>query len=205
MCFQLDNYDLRIPFYKLRLHRAHLLNVPEFKLPEGYHFSFYEPGDRDAWIEIEKSSKECGTTEEAKSAWDNYFAPYESLLSSRMIFVVTDSGKKIATASAYFDVHGLDPVDSGRLHWVAVHRDYQGRGISRALLSKALNTMSSFDVVHAYCHTSTRNWLACKLYLDLGFVPDNVDEQIGWGIMKTLTNHSALNQFDSVDLCEWLK
>ncbi|MBE6108641.1 MAG: GNAT family N-acetyltransferase [Erysipelotrichaceae bacterium] len=205
MRYHLDNFDLRIPYYKLRLHRPDLINIPVYVLPEGYHYEFYQPGDRDAWIEIEKSSKECSTYEEAIVAWNKYFAPYESLLSSRMIFIVTDSGRKVATASAYFDVHGLDPFDSGRLHWVAVHRDFQGKGLSRPLLSKTMTMMSLLDVAHAYCNTSTRNWVACRLYLDFGFLPENVEEEIGWRIMKTLTNHPVLNQFKEIDLHEWIK
>ena len=49
-----DNHDERIPYYELLLERKDLekLNAP--KLPDGYHFVFYEPGDRDAWIDIDK-------------------------------------------------------------------------------------------------------------------------------------------------------
>ena len=48
-------------------------------------------------------------------------------------------------------------------------------------------------------HTQTTTWLAAKLYLDLGFVPYNIDENIkGWQILKTITNHELLNEIDAL-------
>lgn len=203
---RLDNYDVRIPYYKLRLYRENFLNLPEMVLPDGYHFEFYHPGDKEAWIEIETSSKECGTYEDACKAWDTYFLPWEHELSQRMLFVVNESGMKVGTASAYFDIHGLDPKNSGRLHWVAIHRDYQGKGLSRALLSEVMKVMRTLNVSCAFCNTSSRNWVACKLYLDLGFVPYQLQESVtGWRIIKTLTNHPALEHLQVLDITELLK
>ena len=50
-----DNNDKRIQHYELLLERD-LDALPTFSLLEGYHFTFYRPGDRDAWIEIEQSA-----------------------------------------------------------------------------------------------------------------------------------------------------
>lgn len=43
--------------------------------------------------------------------------------------------------------------------------------------------------------TQTNTWLACKVYLDLGFLPikENLEHSNeGWKIVKELTSHSAL-------------
>lgn len=48
-------------------------------------------------------------------------------------------------------------------------------------------------------HTQTHTWLAAKLYLDLGFEPFQVEENMkGWRILKTITNHSKLNYIEAV-------
>ena len=65
---EFDNYDSRIKYYELLLERE-LDNLPAFPLPEGYRFVFFQPGDRDAWIEIEKSAKEFTTYEQGLEAW----------------------------------------------------------------------------------------------------------------------------------------
>jgi len=52
-----ENIDRRIRYFEFRLQRC-LEDIPEYELPVGYHFEFYQDGDRDAWIEIERSAKE---------------------------------------------------------------------------------------------------------------------------------------------------
>ena len=45
------------------------------------------------------------------------------------------------------------------------------------------------------------SWLACKVYLDLGFlpIPKNAERnKTGWRIVRTLTNHPALSGFAPV-------
>lgn len=48
-------------------------------------------------------------------------------------------------------------------------------------------------------HTQTTTWLAAKLYLDAGFKPLNTDEKTGWRILKTLTNHDKLSDFERIN------
>lgn len=48
---------------------------------------------------------------------------------------------------------------------------------------------------HAKIPTQTNTWLACRVYLDLGFLPikKNLEHSYeGWKIVKELTGHSAL-------------
>ena len=50
-----------------------------------------------------------------------------------MVFVENVAGEKVATATAYEDITGRDRSGSGWLHWVAVRREYQGRGLSKRI------------------------------------------------------------------------
>ena len=195
------NNDRRIPYYKLRLEQS-LDDIKEKDLPSEYHYENYAPGDKAAWIAIEKSAKEFTTDEAGDAAWSKYFAPYEKELGNRMFFVADSSGRKLATASAYFDIYTGDDGETGWLHWVAVHSDAQGKGLSKPLITHVLAHMKKLGYKRAVIPTQTNTWLACKLYLDLGFVPTKENAQssrMGWRIIRTLTDHPALGEFEPVD------
>ncbi len=201
-----DNHDARIRHYELLLERD-LDSLPVFPLPDGYRFAFYRPGDRDIWIDIEKSAKEFATWEQGLAAWEMYYASNEASLCGRMVFVENAAGEKVATATAYIDTTGQDQSGSGWLHWVAVRREYQGRGLSKPLIAYVLGVMRALGHTHGKLPTQTTSWLACKVYLDLGFrpIPRNaVNSRDGWRIVRTLTDHPALADFEPVSLDEIL-
>lgn len=196
-----DNHDSRIKYFELLLKRDSLDNLPQHELPEGYHFSFYEPGDRDAWIAIEQSAKEFETYEQGLESWNRYYEGKDEELTKRMVFVTNEAGEKVATATAYYDIYGRDKSGAGWLHWVAVRREYQGKRLSKPLITYVLNVMRSLGYTHAKIPTQTTTWLACKVYLDLGFlpIPENaIHSKKGWQIVKTLTGHPALASFEAV-------
>ncbi|MGI6174019.1 MAG: GNAT family N-acetyltransferase [Christensenellales bacterium] len=204
---QFDNHDARIKYYPLRFVRATLDGIVQPPLPDGYSFCFYRDGDRDAWIDIEKSAKEFHTFEDGVSAWNRYYSAHEAELPERMLFVRDESGKKIATATAFCDVFGEDTTGAGWLHWVAVQREIQGRGLSKPLIARTLLRLKELGYTHAIVPSQTTTWLACKIYMDFGFVPteDSVREnRDGWRILKALTHHPALASFDAADLSEFL-
>ena len=195
-----DNNDPRIPHYELLLEQS-LDKIKEIELPPAYHYENYAPGDREVWIAIEKSAKEFASYEAGEAAWAKYFAGHEEDLKNRMFFVTDSSGKKLATATAYYNIYTGDDGKTGWLHWVAVHRDAQGQKLSKPLITHVLTHMKKLGYSRAVIPTQTNTWLACKLYLDLGFVPikENAERnEVGWCIVKTLTNHPALDGFETV-------
>ncbi len=112
-----------------------------------------------------------------------------------MFFIETDEGEKIATATAFYNIYGKDTSGAGWLHWVAVKREYQGKGLSKPLITYVLKVMKKLGYTHAKIPTQTNTWLACKIYLDLGFLPikknvENIYE--GWKIIKALIVHPGL-------------
>lgn len=196
-----DNNDKRIKHYELLIEGS-LDSICEYPLPDGYYFEFYQDGDRDTWIEIEKSAKEFSSYDEGLDAWNRYYSGRESELHNRMVFVVNESGEKVATATAFYDINRKDKSGAGWLHWVAVKREYQGKGLSKPLITYVLLVMKALRYNHVKIPTQTNTWLAVKVYLDLGFrpIPENaVNSYMGWCIVKTLTKHKALNDFDSID------
>lgn len=138
-------------------------------------------------------------------AWNRYFGNNEDSLVKRMIFIENADGEKVATASAYYDIEGRDESGDGWLHWVAVRRKHQGKRLSKPLISHALEVMSGLGYTHAKIPTQTTTWLACKIYLDLGFTPvskNAIDSKGGWKIIKALTNHAALHSFEPATIEE---
>ena len=103
---KLDNHDSRIRYVDLLMEREHLEKVPECRLPEGYRFVFYQPGDRDRWINIEISAKELEDHEQGVQVWQQYYSRLENTLYNRMLFIENEKGEKVATATAYYDENG---------------------------------------------------------------------------------------------------
>jgi len=195
----LDNHDSRIRYYELMLKRERLDDLPKYDLPEGYSFAMYRPGDRDHWITIEHSAKELMGHSHGVDVWARYFGWNETELPERMVFIENEAGEKVATATAYFDIYGRDQSGAGWLHWVAVRREDQGKGLARPLIAYTLRLLRQLGHSRAIIPTQTNTWLACKLYLDFGFqpIPENAARnRDGWRIMRALTNHPALQAFD---------
>ena len=196
----LETLDNRIRYVHLIFERD-MRQIPHYELPEGYAFQYFQAGDRDAWIAIEWSAGEFHSYEEGRAAWATYYEGHEPELTSRMLFIVNQAGEKVATATAYYDVTGEPEPGVGRLHWVAVKREYQGRGLARPLISRALERLQELGYLRVKLSTQTTTWLACRLYMDFGFQPEpqNVQESPhGWRILKTLTDHPVLGKFSSV-------
>lgn len=191
-----DNHDDRICYYELLLGRE-LSDVSGYGLPAGYKFVPYSDGDRDSWIAIEMSAKEFTSYEQGLEAWNRYYANSVDILPQRMFFIENDKGEKIATATAFYDIYGRDTSGAGWLHWVAVKRDYQGKGLSKPLITHVLNIMKELGYTHAKIPTQTNTWLACKVYLELGFLPvkENLEHSYeGWRIIEALTGHHVIGQ-----------
>lgn len=201
-----DNHDDRIKYYELLLERS-LIDLPHYELPEGYSFVFYQHGDKTTWINIEISAKEFHNIKQGQEAWERYYGAREKELFERMVFIENADGKKVATATAFYDIFGCSQPDTGWLHWVAVCQEYQGKGLSKPLISYVLNLMREFGYIRAIIPTQTTTWLACSIYLSFGFQPlakNSIESRNGWRIIKTLTNHAALDEFDVISMNEIL-
>ena len=202
-----DNHDSRIKYYELLLERETLEDIPSYALPKGYQFVFYQSGDRDVWIDIEKSAKEFQSYEQGLKSWDKYYNGKDNELVRRMVFIENEAGKKVATATAYYDIYGRDKSGAGWLHWVAIRREYQGKGLAKPLISYVLSIMKDLGYTRAKIPTQTTTWVACKIYLDFGFVPikeNAVNSRDGWRIIRTLTNHNAISEFPTIKYDEML-
>jgi len=70
--------------------------------------------------------------------------------------------------------------EKGAIVWVrmlAVHPDFQRRGIGRKLLAQTLCYGTEHGAKRAFLQTDTQNSIAQKLYLDAGFLPRKCERQ----------------------------
>ena len=169
--------DRSIPWISLGMRLGALDQLPEFALPRGYEWRYYAPGDENAWAAIETSAGEFERTEDALIRFRHYY-PDTSLLSGRMIFL-TDQGVPYATATAWGEG------ETGDLHWVAIDREHQGRGLSKPLVSLALHRMLKLGYRSAVLNTQTASWVAIRVYYEFGFLPflRQPEEIEGWRIV----------------------
>lgn len=173
-----------------------LSGITQFELPEGYRFVSYRTGDKDAWIDIELSAKEILSRDHGEECWNRYYGNAESQLPERMFFIEDGSGNKVATATAFYDIHGNGKPGEGQLHWVGIKREYQGMGLSKPLITFTLNVLKKLGYSSVKIHTQTNTWLACKIYYDLGFRPAKeslIKNEFGWKMVEQLTGIMTRN------------
>lgn len=184
-----DTHDDSLCYIDL-LFKGDITDKPMIDLPEGYHFVNYKDGDKEAWIDIELSSGEILDRKHGDECWNRYYGSCEDELTDRMIFIENASGEKVATATAFYDIHGNSAPGEGQLHWVAIKRDHQGKGLSKPLITYTLGVMRKLGYNSARIHTQTNTWLACKIYHDLGFDPEEESlerNRFGWKMVGLLT------------------
>ncbi len=194
----MESLDNTIEYHHLLL-KIILRDIPMYDLPQGYSFAFYQKGDEKYWKEIEISFQDCFDEKEAQEAWNEYYKEHEEDLYQRLIFIVDDQNhEKVATATSYYNTWTKDKKEA-YLHWVAVKKNYQGKRLSKPLISFALHQLIHLGYKEAFISTQTTSWLAAKLYLDFSSFPYDIEkEKRGFQVLKAIIgNHPALKEVDS--------
>ena len=109
---------------------------------------------------------------------------------------VLDGDRAVATATGW---HGsLEGYEvRGRLHFVAVHPEYQGRGLARVVVSGALARLRAAGFTSAYLTSQTTSARAIALYRRLGFAPCvraacRHEDTRGWRLMEAVLREPCL-------------
>ena len=139
-----------------------------YELPEGFSFAMYQPGDEREWAKIETSVLEFPTSADALLKFQDHFMGLSDELPRRCLFIQNADGEKIATATIWWEYSGKrrDPW----VTYVAVRPEYQGKGLSNALLSRLLELGLEIEGDrNFYLHTQTWSHRAVKLYQKFGF------------------------------------
>jgi GNAT superfamily N-acetyltransferase len=201
--------DKTVPYYDLFMLHMDLNKVVEKDLPTGYSYRFFDGSDKDIklWVDIEVSSGDVKSEEKGYEGFDIYFRPHIDKLPERTIFLLNSEGQPIGTSTAFFLVDpqpGLPEISenpepmpegiTGHLHWVAMHEEYKGKGLSKPMITRTMKIMNDLGHKAAFLHTQTPSWLAAKIYLDLGwkpfrFVQSEENFEKGWEVVNEKINN----------------
>ena len=152
----------------IRMERADLRAIPQFAVPDGFQIRWYRPGDESNWLAIHEQAEEYADI--SLDVYQRVFENNETELCQRLFFLLDARNEPIATATAWYedDFFGLP---FGRVHWVSVVPRYQGRGLSKPLLTTVLQRMIELGHEQVFLRTSTARLPAIELYCRFGFVP----------------------------------
>jgi GNAT superfamily N-acetyltransferase len=152
----------------VRMARADLKAIPEFDLPEGHRFRWFEPGDDATWMAVHEACEGYGPLR--PDLFERDFGRDLDAHRRRLCFIDDADGRSVATAAAWFD-EARGP-SWGRVHWVAVDRRVQGRGLAKPLMSRVCARLAELGHDRAYLTTNSVRIRAISLYSSFGFVPD---------------------------------
>ena len=175
----------------VRMIRENMENIPHFPIPEGFVIRNYRRNEGHIWTRIQKAAEPYIDIDDG--LFMREFKRDLLAMEDRSFYLTTDAGEEIGTTTAWWQDEGW-----GQIHWVAVHPDYQGRGLSKPMMSVA---MSRLKQSHERCFlgTSTGRIPAIKIYLDFGFVPDLSIENSreAWAEVASVLEHFTLEEFVS--------
>lgn len=142
----------------------------KYRLPEGFTFVTFQEGDELEWAKIETSVEEFIGIDKALEHFKKEFGNQYEKVKERCIFIKDKHGQKIATAMAWEGQ--LQNSELPRVHWVAVKKDYQGIGLSKALITKILDLYKELgEKRNVYLTTQTWSYKAINIYKKFGFKP----------------------------------
>jgi len=164
--------DKSVPFAKLMMVRRAGTPIPDFPLPEGFKFVFYEDGYETDWARMETSVDEFDSEFAALLRFKEDFIPYKDELYRRLLFIETADGKRIATANAWWSF--VDDERRAWLHWVSVETGYQGLGLGKAIVSRVTQLLEEIEGdVDFFLSTQTWSYKAIDIYIKCGYEPTN--------------------------------
>lgn len=142
--------------------RDDLENIPAFDWPAGFSIRSFQPGDDRVWWDIHERADPFKA--HLMGTHRQFFGDDLDELRARQWFIMSPDGEPIGTASAW-----RDSDEVGRVHWVAIVPEFQGRGLAKPLLTHVLTTLRDLGHARAILDTSQQRPRAIALYRFFGF------------------------------------
>lgn len=178
---------------RLAMIRENMQDIPQYTLPEGFEMRLFEKGDEHHWANNETRVDEFTDEKAALAHFSKEFGNHIEEMTERCLFIEDAHGDVIATTTAWYGkLEGHDEV-LGRIHWVGVVPEYQGRKLSKPLLSAAMNILAE-NHSKAYLTSQTTSYQAVNMYLNYGFKPLMINPtcQEAWELMEKTLNRKII-------------
>lgn len=184
-------------YWPLTMVRTTLADIPVHRLPPGYAFHWYQPGDEVSWVAIQSAADRHNEitpqlfAQEFRTAGALAAPLSAQRLEDRQCYLLDPAGLPIGTATAWVDDLSSDPT-AGRVHWVAVVPVEQGKGLAKPLMTVVCQRLRALGHRTAYLTTAMNRLAAIGLYLKFGFMPvlRNDEDQARWRkLQEALQQH----------------
>jgi ribosomal protein S18 acetylase RimI-like enzyme len=175
----------------LEMVRDQMDHLPSLSCPSDYTLRIFIRGDERLWAKIETLAGEFANQEQASEHFKAEFGPFLSAMEDRCFLLEDRHGEAIGTATAWYGHFAGE--ERGRVYWVGIVPSYQGRKLSKPLLSAVMARLAR-DHQKAYLDTQTTSYQAVNLYLSFGFVPylSNDSSKEGWLLMEHILQRKIL-------------
>jgi GNAT superfamily N-acetyltransferase len=166
----MDNLEVRMVHEKLA-------DTPVFACPEPYKFEFYKAGREQDWLRIHQLSDQWNVF--TPLVFADQFGKGKKLLKTCQYYLIDSGGVPIGTATAWKDAR---TEYSGRVHWVAILPEFQGKGLAKPLLSTVCQNLLAAGHTKGCLSTTTARVPAINLYLKFGFHPliQSEEDALNW-------------------------
>ena len=164
-----------------------------YPIPEKFCIRNYRKGEENLWAEIETAAGEFKSEKEALERFKNEFGLYRDDMGKRCFFVINkESNKAIGTTTAWYN-NNFNGQHYGRIHWVGIHPDFQGRKLAKPMLATAMMCLAKYHD-KAYLTSQTTSYKAINMYLDFGFVPEIMSDECekAWKIIEDVLDRKIL-------------
>ena len=182
---------------RVTMTRADLTNIPEYALPEGFYLRLFQAGEQVEWARVETAAGEFASEAKAMERWNSEFGPHLTEFEKRCVFLENDAGKIIGTTTGWYGslVEGDEII--GRIHWVSLIPEYQGKGLAKPLLTAAMKILEKYHMA-AYLTSQTTSYKALNMYEQYGFKPVIRDEQDAeaWIIVEEALKKTTISRYD---------
>ena len=156
-----------------------------YSVPGGFYIRNYIKGEENIWAEIETAAEEFNSEQKALECFLQDFGQYRDEMEKCCFFIIDKkSGRAVGTTTAWYN-NNFACEKYGRIHWVGIHPDFQGRKLAKPLLAAAMKCLVKYHD-KAYLTSQTTSYKAINMYLDFGFKPRIMSDECerAWSILE---------------------
>lgn len=145
-----------------------LSKIPAHHLPPSYSIREYQQDDEIRWQTIQSLADRYNNI--TPELFHRAFGTDIDVIKQRQFYILNQSGQPVGTSTAWFSEEQSKP-NWGRIHWIAIIPEEQGKGLAKPLLSATCQRLQALGHSKAYLTTANERIIAINLYLKFKFQP----------------------------------